>query len=163
MFQPIGGAWKSPTMLARCKQTDSRRRNQTQQEEDLVSRSSIILLCSASSTNSERLDNFCSTSTSTKSSTAAVVVVMGHRGVQRWKARGRGAGRWRHRYAKYADSPSTRENKGSVFKCFHPETRSQKSVFTGSMRTIGWNDATRVFPCGLSVCVCVCLYITWCF
>lgn len=32
-----------------------------------------------------------------------VVVVMRHRGVQRSKARGRGVGRWRHLFGKYAD------------------------------------------------------------
>ena len=40
-----------------------------------------------------------------------VVVVMRHSGVNRLKARGRGMGRWRHRYAKYADSLS----KGATF------------------------------------------------
>ena len=33
--------------------------------------------------------------------------------------------------------------KGSVFEFFHPETRFQKSVFTGSMLAIGQNDAKR--------------------
>ena len=63
-------------------------------------------------------------------------------------------GCWRHRYAKYADSPSTWERKGSVLGFFNPETRFQKSAFTGSMWTIGQNDAkhvrlhTKAFPCG---------------
>ena len=43
----------------------------------------------------ERLNIFCSTNTSMQA--AIVVVVMGRRGV----------GRWRHRFGKYADSPST--------------------------------------------------------
>lgn len=47
-------------------------------------------------------------------------------GVKRSKARSRGVGRWRHRYAKYADSPSTWECKGGVFGFFHPETRFKK-------------------------------------
>ena len=50
-------------------------------------------------------------------------------------------GRWHHRYAKYADLLSAQEYKGGVFRFFHHETRFQKSVFTGSMWTIGQNDA----------------------
>ena len=45
----------------------------------------------------ERLNIFCSTNTSMKSAIVVVVVVMRHRG----------AGRWRHRFGKYADSLST--------------------------------------------------------
>ena len=71
------------------------------------------------------------------------------RGVKRSKARGQGVGRWLHRYVKYADSLSTPEFKGSVFKFFYPETWFQKSVFTGtmftgSMWTIDQNDAKHV-------------------
>ena len=56
--------------------------------------------------NPNRLNICCSTSTSTLS-TAVVVVVVRCRGVQRSEARGWGVGRWRHRFRKYADSPST--------------------------------------------------------
>ena len=51
----------------------------------------------------ERLNMFCGTNTSI----VVVVVVMRRRGVQRSEARGRGVERWRHRFGKYADSPST--------------------------------------------------------
>ena len=63
---------------------------------------------------------------------------MRHRGVKRSKARGRGVGPWCHGYAEYADSLSTRERKGSIFGFF------QKSAFTGSMWTIGKNNAKHV-------------------
>ena len=79
--------------------------------------------------------------------------------VKRLRARDWGVGRWRHRYTKYADSLSTWERKGAVFKFFQPETRFQKSVFrstafTGAMWRTGQNDAkhvrlhTTAFPCG---------------
>ena len=38
---------------------------------------------------------------------SAIVVVMRRRGVQRSKARGRGVGRWRHRFGKFEDLPYT--------------------------------------------------------
>ena len=106
------------------------------------------------SSNSDRLNIFCSTNTSMLSS---IVVVERHRGVQR--SRG-GAMAMAMAMASsisssnYADSLSTREHEGGVFTFFHPETRFQKSVFTGSMRTIEQNDAkhvslhTKVFPWG---------------
>ena len=43
-----------------------------------------------------------------------------------------------------ADSPSTREQEGCVFGFFHPETRFQKSAFSGSMWTVGQNDMIHV-------------------
>ena len=52
--------------------------------------------------------------------------------------RGRGAGRWRHRYAKYADSPSKQEPKVGVFQFFHPGTIFfRKRASTGFIWTIG--------------------------
>ena len=71
-------------------------------------------------------------------------------GVKRSKATDRAVGRWRHQYAKYADSLSKRERKGRVFKVFHPETRFQKSAFigtafTGSTWTTGKNGAKHAF------------------
>ena len=54
-------------------------------------------------------------------------------------------------YGKYADSLSTREHKGSVLGFPPPpETRFQKSAFsgaafTGSMWTVGQNDAKHVY------------------
>ena len=62
-------------------------------------------------------------------------------------------------FRKYVDSLSTLKREGSIFEFFHPETRFQKSVFsgavfTGSMWTIVQNDAKNVclhkmaFPCG---------------
>ena len=75
------------------------------------------------------------------------------------KARGRGVGRWRHRYAKYADWLSKQECKAGVFEFSHPETRFSKSAFTGtafkgSICMIGQNDVkhvrshTKAYPCG---------------
>ena len=52
-----------------------------------------------------------------------VVVDIRHHRVQRSEARGRGVGWWRHRFGKYADSPSTRKREGCLFGFFHPETR----------------------------------------
>ena len=69
--------------------------------------------------------------------------------VQRSEARVRGVGRWRHRFGKYVDSLSTREQEGCVLGFFHPETRFQKSVFlvtvfSGSVWMVGPNDAIHV-------------------
>ena len=66
----------------------------------------------------DRLNIFCGTNTSMQSAIVVVVVVMRHRRVQRLKARGRGVGRWHHRFGKYADSLSTREQEGCVFSDF---------------------------------------------
>ena len=62
-------------------------------------------------------------------------------------------GRWHHRIAKYADLLITQEREGSVFGFFHPETRFQKSAFTGSVWPIGQTMQsvrlhTKAFPCG---------------
>ena len=102
----------------------------------------------------ERLNIFCGTNTS-----IVVVVVMRRHTVPRSKAGGRGVGRWRHRFGKYVDSPSTRKREGCVFGFFHPETRFQKSafsgaVFSGSVWTVGQNNEIfvrfrkRVFSSG---------------
>ena len=56
-------------------------------------------------------------------------------------------GRWRHRFGKYADSPSTWKWEGCVFGFLHPETRFQKSAFSGSVWTVGQNDAIPVRFC----------------
>ena len=58
-------------------------------------------------------------------------------------------GRWRHRFGKYADSPSTRKREGCVFGFLHPETHFQKSAFSGaafsgSVWTVSQNDAIHV-------------------
>ena len=80
--------------------------------------------CNSHSTNykesklQERLNIFCSTNISMKSAVIVVVVVMRCCGVQRSKARGRGLGRWRHRFGKYADLLSTREREGCVSSDF---------------------------------------------
>ena len=83
-----------------------------------------------------------------------VVVDMRRREVQRSEARGRGVERWHHRFGKYADSTSTWEQVGCVFGFFYPETRFQKSAFSGSVWTVGQNDVIhvrfrkRAFSCG---------------
>ena len=53
-------------------------------------------------------------------------------------------GRWRHRFGKYADSLSTCKWEGCVFVFLHPETHSQKGAFSGSVWTVGQNDAIHV-------------------
>ena len=84
--------------LVHCKQTDSRRRNWTQQEEDNNPFSlSVVAEEQNIFSNPERLKIICCTNTSMLSA-IVVVVVMTHCGVQRSKARGRGAERWRHPY-----------------------------------------------------------------
>ena len=133
----------------RCKQTDSRRRNWTQQDEDdVLMRSSIILFHSAF-WQSGRI--FCfsspaSTNTSTQSAIVVVVVVM--TGYVKMSRGGAMASSIR-KVCRFAVRMR--------FSMFPPwDQVSQKCVFTGSVWTIGQNDATRVslhteaFPCGRS-------------
>ena len=53
--------------------------------------------------------------------------------------------------AKYVDLLSTRVRKGSIFGFFHPETRFQKSVLTGTVFSLHARLHTKAFPCGPSV------------
>ena len=84
---------------------------------------------------------------------------MRRRRVQRSETRGQGVGRWCHCFGKYADSPSTWKWEGCLFGFLHPETRFQKSAFSGaafsgSVWRVGQNDAVcvcfrkRAFSCG---------------
>ena len=76
---------------------------------------------------------------------------MRRRGVQRSEARGRGVGQWRHRFGKYADSPSTWKQEGCVFGFLHPETVFKKVRFQD--------------PCGQSAKTMqnVCVFTKECF
>ena len=124
--------WRSVCKkLARCIQTDSRRKNWTQQEDDEKERKPESLV---------RTDN---------EAELLLRLTLDYKA----KARGRGVGWWSHQYAKYVDSPSKRERKGAVFKLFHSETRYHKSAFTGSIWMIDQNNATlrlhtETVPCG---------------
>ena len=83
-----------------------------------------------------------------------------------WDVAGvRGVGRWCHHFGKYADSLSTQKQEGCVFWFFHPETRFQKSAFSGaafsgSVWTVGQNDAIhmrfrkRAFSSGQPLIMC---------
>ena len=90
----------------------------------------------------ERLDIFCGTNTSMLSA----IVVMRHRGV----------GRWRHRFGKYVDSPSTWKWEGCVFGFLHPETRFQKGVFSGAAFS-GMEVDGRPKWCN----TCACCVVVW--
>ena len=104
-----------------------------------------------------RLNIFCGTNLS-MCSAIVVVVVMRCRWVKRSKARGRGVGRWCHWYAKYVDSPSTREHKGSVCiytqKHFHvdgPSVRSNQGKIPNSRLQINvWRHSGFTHWCELS-------------
>ena len=99
-----------------------------------------------------RLNICSSTSTSMLSAAIVVAVVVRRRGVQRLEARGHGVGRWHHRFGYYADLPSTWKRESCVFRFLHPETRFQKSEFSGtafsqSVWTVGQNNTIRVCFC----------------
>ena len=169
IFQPIVGTWNSPKMekkrrrmpikLARCnKQTVD---GETEHNEKKTKMASARKPESFVWTDNEvelllrlTLDNKASKLQETR--TQALVrhccccCYEMSRG-QRSKARCRGVGRWRHCFGKCEDLLSTQKHKDCFFRFFHPETRFQKSAFSGvafigSMWMIGQNDAKHAFP-----------------